>query len=273
MYPFIHENQIPLKNPWSAGAVIYSLVISNLVLNLFIFLIMLDVRSNFLDLQRPGVSQEIASKDELDLTMEYSPSSSFILYDLPLPNWARGFIMPIEKAIIPKTETLLPGATRKYRNGRHEGVDLFCPYGTPVHASKDGIVLVAGSGYEEIPKSLRDRLLKISGGLFSTPLEILDLLYGRRVVIDHGVVDGRYVLTIYAHLAEIKKNLNPGSFVKQGAVIGSVGNSGTIQSGTHNQAHLHFEIRVNAHFLGEGMNPREAGKVYQAILKETGNGS
>jgi murein DD-endopeptidase MepM/ murein hydrolase activator NlpD len=63
------------------------------------------------------------------------------------------------------------------------------------------------------------------------------------------------------------KNLKPGTFIKRGTVIGYVGNSGTSQAGTTNGSHLHFEIRVNDHYLGEGMNQKEAGKLYSTLLR------
>ena len=91
-------------------------------------------------------------------------------------------------------------------------------------------------------------------------------MHGRRVLLDHGISDGRWVVTVYSHLSDVEKNLKPGIFVKQGEIIGYVGNSGTSQAGTINGSHLHFEIRVNGHYLGEGMSPKEAGKLYTAII-------
>jgi murein DD-endopeptidase MepM/ murein hydrolase activator NlpD len=61
--------------------------------------------------------------------------------------------------------------------------------------------------------------------------------------------------------------LRPGNAVRQGSVIGYAGNSGTSQVGTTNDSHLHFEIRVNDHFLGEGMDTKEAGKLYMAVTR------
>jgi len=58
--------------------------------------------------------------------------------------------------------------------------------------------------------------------------------YGNYVVVSHS--DGSS--TLYAHMS--KRNATVGKTVKQGAVIGYVGTTG---SSTGN--HLHFEVRIN----------------------------
>ncbi len=90
----------------------------------------------------------------------------------------------------------------------HYGVDLSAPRGTPVVASADGVVTVAGK----------------EGG------------YGNLVIINHG----RGVTTRYAHLNHFANNIHPGTYVKQGQVIAYVGSTG-LASGPH----LHYEYRVN----------------------------
>lgn len=193
--------------------------------------------------------------------------SGFLFYDLPLPTWAQGFIMPVAGATIPDNPHLLPGAPREYRNGRHQGVDIYSPYGTPVLAAKDGRVLLANTKQADVPSQYRQTLLQISKQLFETPPEILELLHGKRVILDHGSTNGRWVVTVYSHLSRIKEGLSVGDLVGQGTVIGFVGNSGTSQAGTGEGAHLHFEIRVNGHYLGEGMTPVAAGYLFKRILK------
>lgn len=194
-------------------------------------------------------------------------ASGFVFFDLILPDWAKGFRMPVYGAQIPQREDLLPGAVRSYRNGRHEGVDIFCAYGTPVLAAKNGYVLTVSPDYYELSEEFRGRLLDIAGKLVSTPAELTDILHGRRVILDHGYIDGRWVITVYSHLSEVEQNLTPGTFVRQGTVIGYAGNSGTSEAGTRNGSHLHFEIRVNDHYLGEGMSRKEAGRLYSVVMK------
>jgi murein DD-endopeptidase MepM/ murein hydrolase activator NlpD len=86
----------------------------------------------------------------------------------------------------------------------HRGVDIGAPYGTPVHASADGVVVFAS----------------IMNG------------FGRVVVVDHG----NGFQTYYAHLSRFA--VVAGQEVRQGGVIGDVG-----QSGRATSPHLHYEVR------------------------------
>jgi len=91
-------------------------------------------------------------------------------------------------------------------NSRHEGIDLAAPAGTPVRATADGRVVVAGK----------------------------DGRYGKSILIDHG---GGFK-TRYAHLKKIE--IKQGKRVERGDLIGRVGKSGNA-SGTH----LHYEVLRN----------------------------
>jgi murein DD-endopeptidase MepM/ murein hydrolase activator NlpD len=90
----------------------------------------------------------------------------------------------------------------------HYGVDYAAPMGTPVKAAADG----------------RIRFLGVSPG------------YGNLIVISSF---GKYE-TYYAHLHRFAAGLHDGSTVKQGHVIGYVGESGEATG-----PHLHFGIRVD----------------------------
>ena len=93
--------------------------------------------------------------------------------------------------------------------GGHTGMDIACPIGTTVRASKAGTVTTAlnyGWNYG----------------------------YGRTVVINHGYGQ----ITRYAHMSNV--TVAAGQYVKQGQVIGYSGNTGN-SSGPH----LHFEIRID----------------------------
>lgn len=86
----------------------------------------------------------------------------------------------------------------------HRGVDIQAAYGTPVHASADGVVVFASM---------------MNG-------------FGRVIVVDHG--DGYQ--TYYAHLSRFA--VVAGQEVRQGGVIGASG-----QSGRATSPHLHYEVR------------------------------
>lgn len=83
----------------------------------------------------------------------------------------------------------------------HRAIDYAASEGTPVIATADGVVTIAGS----------------KGGL------------GITVELKHG-----NYLTQYAHLSGIAKDIRPGSEVSQGDVVGYVGSTG-ISTGPHLQ--------------------------------------
>jgi lipoprotein NlpD len=89
--------------------------------------------------------------------------------------------------------------------GRHQGVDLPAPEGTPVEAAGDGRVVYSGQG--------------MSG-------------YGNVVVIKHN----QDWSTVYAHNAI--NLVKEGQGVERGQVVAEVG-----RTGRSTGAHLHFEVR------------------------------
>jgi murein DD-endopeptidase MepM/ murein hydrolase activator NlpD len=99
----------------------------------------------------------------------------------------------------------------------HKGVDYAARTGTPVKATGAGEVSFLGR----------------KGG------------YGQVVIIQHG---DRYE-TVYAHLSDYKGGLRQGSRVKQGEIIGFVG-----QTGLATGPHLHYEFRID----GVHQNPLTA---------------
>ncbi|PRC91566.1 M23 family metallopeptidase [Solimicrobium silvestre] len=91
---------------------------------------------------------------------------------------------------------------------QHTGVDFAAPTGTPIRASADGVVDVAGP----------------SGG------------YGNLVVLKHW---GSYS-TAYGHMSRFAAGMRKGVKVQQGDIIGYVGSTGWATG-----PHLHYEFRVN----------------------------
>ena len=90
----------------------------------------------------------------------------------------------------------------------HRGVDYAAAIGTPIKAAGDGKVIFRG----------------IKGG------------YGRAIIIKHG---SQYS-TLYGHMSKFNGSVHNGSKVKQGQIIGYVG-----QSGLATGPHLHYEFRIN----------------------------
>ncbi len=123
-----------------------------------------------------------------------SPPPTRVSLSFPLP----GF--PIVSGFGMRVQPLL-GIRRL-----HEGIDIWAPAGTPIHAAGDGTVLWAG------PRNG----------------------YGIAVILDHGNGLG----TVYAHQSAVA--VAPGQRVGRGAVIGYVG-----QTGLAAGPHLHFEVRIN----------------------------
>ena len=99
----------------------------------------------------------------------------------------------------------------------HKGVDYASRKGTPVLSAGDGIV----------------QLVKYSSS------------YGKYIVIKHN---NEYT-TLYAHMSKFHPQINKGSRIKQGQVIGYVGNSGRTTG-----VHLHHEVRRH----GIPINPVKA---------------
>ncbi|MEN3015599.1 MAG: peptidoglycan DD-metalloendopeptidase family protein [bacterium] len=88
----------------------------------------------------------------------------------------------------------------------HSGIDIGAPYGAPIYAAADGIVIFAGWYYG----------------------------YGYTVVIDHG----SGISTLYAHCSSIL--VSKGQTVYKGQVIARVGSTGNSTG-----PHLHFEVHIN----------------------------
>lgn len=115
---------------------------------------------------------------------------------------ASGFLWPIASS----RRVTSPFGWRTHpitgRQHLHGGIDIAAPNGTPIMASKAGVVVISQYGSS----------------------------YGNYVVISHP--DG--TRTLYAHMSQ--RNVSAGDTVRQGQTVGLVGSTG---SSTGN--HLHFE--------------------------------
>ena len=103
----------------------------------------------------------------------------------------------------------------RWYGGRHKGVDICAPAGTPIYASAGGTVTKAGYN-------------KAGAGTG----------YGYSVIINHG---GGYS-SVYAHCLSL--TVSAGQTVRQGQLIGYLGSTGR-STGNH----CHFEIRLNGSYI------------------------
>ena len=166
----------------------------------------------------------------------------------------------------------MPGADRSYRGGVHEGIDFICrERGRQATTPLPGRVLLAERTYEDPEPSDRQAVLAIGKELGRTPPWILAMMFGRFVVIDHGIIPGAgNVVTIYAHLEEVDAAMQAGAQVPAGARVGEIGRRGTESGGTGadnpNALHLHWEIHVDERYLGEGSDIATTRATYAALF-------
>jgi murein DD-endopeptidase MepM/ murein hydrolase activator NlpD len=138
--------------------------------------------------------------------------------------WDSPFIMPLLNEY--STEFGVIRIMNKTKRSRHSGLDIRGAAGTPVLAANNGIVMVAEN-------------------LF---------FGGNSIVIDHG----QRVYSVYMHLSAI--NVEPGSKVSKGTVVGLVGSTGRSTG-----PHLHYTLKVDA----ENANPESATRLPLGPFKET----
>lgn len=125
----------------------------------------------------------------------------------------------------------------RYRR-MHTGIDLTAQQGTPVYATADGRVTIAGRGEG------------MSG-------------YGICVVVDHGYG----FQTLYGHL--LKATVRKGQQVKRGELLGHVGHTGLAQGN-----HLHYEVIQNGnkvnpvYFFFNDLTPGEYEEVIEAANRD-----
>jgi murein DD-endopeptidase MepM/ murein hydrolase activator NlpD len=184
----------------------------------------------------------------------------------------RGLSSPIQGATITSRDFQLPGAPRHYRLGVHEGIDFYghtvgVPVNgrTPVRAVADGVVIRALVDYQPLTRAQSDAWVAESLRLGYTPPNVLDGYRGRQIWIDHG----NGVISRYAHLGSIEPGIITGTEVTRGQVIATVGNSGTPGSLTSEtyDVHLHLELWVGDHFVGQFLRPIEAREWLERILR------
>jgi murein DD-endopeptidase MepM/ murein hydrolase activator NlpD len=114
----------------------------------------------------------------------------------------------------------------------HAGLDFTAPKGTPIYATANGVVTVAGNTADG---------------------------YGNHVVINHGYG----YETLYGHMVRVK--VRPGQRVTRGEVIGWVGSTGKSTG-----PHCHYEVHKNGqkidpvYFFYNDLTPEQ----YEMLLKK-----
>ncbi len=145
------------------------------------------------------VGDTLLIPDGRPLAVPVPPRSSVIVYaPLSIPRGRDGgsaLLWPTSGHVI-----------TQYYHARHSGMDIDGDYASPIYASEDGTVVIAGWN----PKG-----------------------YGNYVIIDHG----GGLKTLYAHSSKLF--VTKGQQVTRGEVIAMVGTTGR-STGTH----LHYEVRV-----------------------------
>lgn len=163
--------------------------------------------------------------------------------------------IPIAGSEMTPRDLQMPGAPRHYRLGIHEGTDLYWQPGTLIRAIADGQIIRASHDYQPATPALVSywRAETLLQGY--TPEGALDFYRGMQVWIQHE----NDLITRYGHLSQISPDIVEGATVAQGQTLGAVGNSGSplsLNSDTAD-AHLHFELWLQDHFIGQYLRPIE----------------
>ena len=184
-------------------------------------------------------------------------------------------LLPCRGVPVPKRASRLPNAPRTYRSGTHRGIDFFANWGTSIFTPAGGVVVRADHDYKEVPPKFRVDLLEESAQVGQTPSDVFhNILLGKAVFLDHGfdLVPGYRVITIYAHMSTIDKNIIPGARVDRGDFLGRSGNTGTKDStlGRRAGAHLHWELILQdangEYYMGQGFPYSDLYKMLNRIF-------
>lgn len=182
--------------------------------------------------------------DELTKRLYVESLSLDTLYQMALTKNERLSAMPAIMPVSKRQGKVVSGFGYRFHpilhyRRLHAGIDISAPKNTPIYATADGIVRVAGrnpQGY--------------SG-------------YGVVTVIDHGYG----FQTLYGHMQSVK--VRPGQRVKRGEQIGMVGSSG-MSTGMH----LHYEVIQNGknvdpvYFFYNDLTPEEYDEVLEQARQE-----
>ena len=212
----------------------------------------------------PPTPEEKPSRSEVTPYEQALAVASRLAPDLVVPNDCRP--PPLDSPYS------MPNAPRAYRSGVHAGVDFLCSTpGHPVVATLGGQVVVAAADYQDPKPQEWNQLLRVATSLGSTPAYTLDMLSGRYVVVDHGIIENvGHVVSLYAHLDAVDPDIRVGMRVDAGQRLGGIGNTGTRAGASgerYGQLHLHWNLYVNDQYLGAGLPEAETRDVYAELFK------
>ena len=128
-----------------------------------------------------------------------------------------GFIWPIDTTKFWLSSLFGPRKKLDGSWGFHHGIDMAAAKGTAVKVARAGTVIEAS----------------------------YQVGYGNTVLVEHP----QGIMTRYAHLHTIR--VNTGQKIKQGAIVGTVGETGFIRKKGKDGSHLHFEVYEH----GKRINP------------------
>jgi murein DD-endopeptidase MepM/ murein hydrolase activator NlpD len=171
------------------------------------------------------------------------------------------FQLPLHQKVVYQ-QVRVPGDRRDYRNGIHQGTDLYqTKRGDPIYAMAPGVVIRIDKDYKPVDKKFRDEILKLCdtkwkgtpGSVGTPPVEepygdVLDKLRGRQVILYHGKnAQNEPILSLYAHTLDVNHGLAMGDLVTTETIIGYIGNTGTSGEADNKpgvENHVHFELFV-----------------------------
>lgn len=159
----------------------------------------------------------------------------------------------------------MPGAPRHYRLGVHEGIDFYWGRGTPIMAIADGVITRATLDYHlPTEDDFGDWYTEAHKIGYTSP-EALDFYRGMQVWIQHP----NGLTSRYAHLSGIDFRINLDGFVTQGQKLGQIGNSGSPASlnGEAEDNHLHFELWLGDHYVGQFLRPIETRELMKQLFE------
>lgn len=182
--------------------------------------------------------------DELTKRLYVESKSLDELYDMARNKSARMAAMPAILPIAKNQCKVVSGFGMRFHpilhyRRMHSGIDMTARPGTPIYATGDGVVRLAGRNVQGY-----------SG-------------YGVVALVDHGYG----FQTVYAHMQSV--NVRVGQRVTRGQQIGTVGSSG-MASGSH----LHYEVIQNdrkvdpVYFFYNDLSPEEYEEVLEIARQE-----